>query len=351
MKTKWTRRLFFAAAALVALALAVPGPALAAKAHKFAVILPGPIEDADYNFRGYEVAQDIKKRFKIETSYSERISPADAERVAREYISSGFTIIGFHGGQYVRLVQKLAPKFPEVTFVMESSGKFKVPGNVWNIHRHYFEAFYPFGVLAGLATKTNKVSVIVGIPLPDFKASINTISDALKATNPKAELTYSFTGNQNDPVKARQTADAMIANGVDFIINMVNLGVYGVVEAAKKAKRKVLVTTFYTDKTDKAPKHFAGTLNHRLPATLSESHGRNYERSRRVICGHALRNWIRARLSGQRIGRGHEENQRGLSKSPRRVDQAPARNEEGHVGEIEGISAPSPIGGWGAWNG
>ena len=260
MKTKWTRRLFFTAAALTALALVAPGPALAAKAHKFAIILPGPIEDADYNFRGYEVAQDVKKMFKIETSYSERISPADAERVAREYISSGFTIIGFHGGQYVRLVQKLAPKFPEVTFIMESSAKFKVPKNVWNIHRHYFQAFYPFGVLAGLATKTNKVSVIAGIPLPDFKASINTISDALKATNPKAELTYSFTGNQNDPVKARQTADAMIAGGVDFIINMVNLGVYGVVEAAKKSKRKVLVTTFYTDKTDKAPKHFAGTL-------------------------------------------------------------------------------------------
>ena len=260
MKTKWTRRFFFAAAALAALGLIAPGPALAAKAHKFAIILPGPIEDADYNFRGYEVAQDIKKRFKIETSYSERISPADAERVAREYISSGFTIIGFHGGQYVRLVQKLAPKFPEVTFIMESSGKFKVPKNVWNIHRHYYEAFYPFGVLAGLATKTNKVSVIAGIPLPDFKASINTISDALKATNPKAQLTYAFTGNQNDPVKARQTADAMIAGGVDFIINMVNLGVYGVVEAAKKSKRKVLVTTFYTDKTDKAPKHFAGTL-------------------------------------------------------------------------------------------
>lgn len=260
MKTKWTRRLFFAAAALAALALIAPGQALAAKTHKFAIILPGPIEDADYNFRGYEVAQDIKKRFKIETSYSERISPADAERVAREYISSGFTIIGFHGGQYVRLVQKLAPKFPDTIFIMESSGKFKVPKNVWNIHRHYFQAFYPFGVLAGLATKTNKVSVIAGIPLPDFKASINTISDALKATNPKAQLTYAFTGNQNDPVKARQTADAMIANGVDFIINMVNLGVYGVAEAAKKSKRKVLITTFYTDKTDKAPKHFAGTL-------------------------------------------------------------------------------------------
>jgi basic membrane lipoprotein Med (substrate-binding protein (PBP1-ABC) superfamily) len=262
-KTKWTRRFIFAVTILVALCLAVPGApgrAVAAKAHKFAMILPGPIEDADYNFRGYQVSQDIKKRFSIETSYSERISPADAERVAREYIASGYTIVGFHGGQYIRIVKKLAPKFPEINFIMESSGRGKVPKNVWNVHRKFFEAFYPFGVLAGLATKTNKVGVIAGIQLPDFKSSINSISDALKVTNPKAELVYSFTGNQNDPAKARQTAEAMIANGVDFIINMVNLGVYGVVEAAKKAKHKVLLTTFYTDKTDKAPKNFAGTL-------------------------------------------------------------------------------------------
>ena len=70
MKTKWTRRFLFAAAALAALSLAAPGPALAAKTHKFAIILPGPIEDADYNFRGYEVAQDIKKRFKTFTNSS-----------------------------------------------------------------------------------------------------------------------------------------------------------------------------------------------------------------------------------------------------------------------------------------
>ena len=262
MKKSTLRRHFIIGTAVALLFGFAVAPSLvdAANKHKFAIILPGPIEDADYNFRGYQVSQHIKKKFGIETSYSERISPADAERVAREYIASGFTIVGFHGGQYIRIVKKLAPKFPKVNFIMESSGKGKVPANVWNIHRHFYEGFYPFGVLAGLSTKTNKVGVIAGIQLPDFKSSINTISDALKATNSKAKLVYAFTGNQNDPVKARQTAEAMIANDVDFIINMVNLGVYGVVEAAKKAKRKVLVTTFYTDKTDKAPKHFAGTL-------------------------------------------------------------------------------------------
>lgn len=237
-----------------------PASVMAAPQHKFAMILPGPVEDSDYNYLGYQVVQDIKQRFNMPASFSERIAPADAERVAREYIASGHTIIAFHGGQFIRTITKLAPSFPNVTLVMESSGKFEVPGNVWNIGRLYTEAFYAFGTLAGKSTKTNKVGVISGLQLPDFKGSINTISDALKIANPKAQLIYSFTGDQNDPVKARQTADAMIAQDVDFIINMVNLGVYGVAEAAKQSKKKVLITTFYTDKSTKAPDHFAGTL-------------------------------------------------------------------------------------------
>ena len=232
----------------------------AASKHKFAIILPGPIEDADYNFRGYQVRQFIQEHFGMSASYSERISPVDAERVAREYMAAGHTIIAFHGGQYFRVVKKLAPKFPEVSFIMESSGSGTIGDNVWNIQRRFNEGFYAIGALAGLATKTNKVGVIAGIHLPDWRAAINSVSDALKATNPQATLVYAFTGHQNDPVKARQTAEAMIADEVDFIINLVNLGIYGVVEAAKSAKRKILLTTFYTDKTDKAPDHFAGSL-------------------------------------------------------------------------------------------
>jgi basic membrane lipoprotein Med (substrate-binding protein (PBP1-ABC) superfamily) len=237
-----------------------PNSALAQTQHKFAMILPGPIEDADYNYLGYQVVQDVEQRFKLPVSYSERISPPDAERVAREYIASGHNIVAFHGGQFVRIIQKLAPKFPEVNFVMESSGRSKLPKNVWNIARRWPEAFHAFGVLAGMSTKTNKVGVIVGIPLPDFKGSVNTIWDALKTVNPKAKLIYAFTGDQNDPVKGRQTAEAQIASGADFIISLLNLGVYGVIEAAKQSKTKVLLTTHMTDKTDNAPRLMAASL-------------------------------------------------------------------------------------------
>lgn len=98
----------------------------------------------------------------------------------------------------------------------------------------------------GGSCKSGKIGIVSGIKLPDFIASINAIQDAVKAANPSAKVVHTFVGDQNDPVKARQAAEAMINDGADFLIIIVNLGASGVVEAAKG--KNVLLTTYYTDK-------------------------------------------------------------------------------------------------------
>jgi basic membrane protein A len=235
--------------------LAVVPPATAAPAAKLAVIFPGTVQDADFNTVGHAGMLEVKKQLGVEVAYSENVSVADAERVAREYIGAGFRIVAFHGGQFVTVTRKLAPAFPDVVFVMQSTGPIPDLGaNVWNIGRKWYRGFYPLGVLAALTTRTNKVGFIAGIRLPDFNAQINSIQQALKEHNPKAQLLHAFTGDQNDPVKARQAAEAQIGSGVDVIIIAVNLGTYGVLEAAQAAKSPVMVTAFNTDKHQMAPK-------------------------------------------------------------------------------------------------
>lgn len=236
-------------------------PAAAPKDAKFAVILPGTVQDADFNAVGYIGMQEVKKQLGVEVASSENIAVADAERVTREYIGAGYRIIAFHGGQFVTIARKLAPQFSDVVFVMQSTGPIPdLPPNVWNIGRKWYRGFYPLGVLAALTTKTNKVGFIAGIRLPDFNAQINSVQQALREYNSKASLVYAFTGDQNDPVKARQAAETQIASGVDFIVIAVNLGTYGVVEAAQAAKTPVLVTTFTTDKYATAPKVMTTSL-------------------------------------------------------------------------------------------
>jgi len=248
-----------AALALIAVAFV---PATAAPGDpRVAVIFPGPIQDADFNAVGYVGIQEAKAQLGLEIGFSESVAVADAERVAREYIASGHRVVAFHGGQFVTVARKLAPQFADVTFVMQSTGPIAdLPPNVWNIGRKWHRGFYPLGALAALATKTNKVGFVAGIRLPDFIAVINAIQQALREHNPRASLVHGFTGDQNDGVKARQVAESQIAGGADFIIIAVNLGAYGVIEAAQAAKSPVLVSTFTTDKYQMAPKVMTASL-------------------------------------------------------------------------------------------
>ena len=228
---------------------------------RMAMILPGVIQDADFNAVGYQALKEVQATTGVQTAHSEQVAVADAERVAREYIGAGYRIVAFHGGQYLTIVQKLAPQFPDVVFIAESSGPIQgLPANVWNIGRRFYEGFYVLGVLAALTTRTNKVGYIAGIRLPDFIGSLNAIFQAFQTYNPRADVLYTFVGDQNDPVKARQAAESQIAAGVDFIIVSVNLGTVGIIEAARSARRSVLLTTFYTDKTSYAPQHFTTSL-------------------------------------------------------------------------------------------
>lgn len=236
-------------------------PAVDASKYKMAMVLPGSIQDADYNAVGYSMLQVVKDAYGIETAYSEQVAVADAERVGREYISSGYNIVAFHGGQFLTAVTTLANEFPEVNFIIETGGENPdLPANVWNIGRKYYLGAYSLGVLAAKATTSKKVAFVGGVKLPDFIAVVNTLHEAIQATDPTVEFMYNFSGDSNDPVKSRETAQTMIDSGADVIINFVNLGTQGVIEAAKAADHKVLLTSFYTDKLEMAPENFTTSL-------------------------------------------------------------------------------------------
>jgi basic membrane protein A len=272
-------RLVLTLCALLALPLLLPPAAAAQPALKLAVIFPGTVQDADFNAVGHIGMLEVKKQLGVDVAFSENVSVADAERVAREYMGAGYGILAFHGGQFVTVSRKLAPQFRDVVFVMQSTGPIPdLPPNVWNIGRKWYRGFYPLGVLAALSTKTNKVGFIAGIRLPDFNAQINSVQQAIKEHNPKASLVYAFTGDQNDPVKARQAAEAQIGSGVDFIVIAVNLGTYGIIEAAQAAKSRVLLSTFTTDKYELAPKVLTASL-------LSDYRKPYVEIVRRVLAG------------------------------------------------------------------
>jgi basic membrane protein A len=226
-----------------------------------AMLLPGPIQDADYNAVAYEALQTIAEEGGIETAYSENVAVVDAERVAREYITDGFPIVAFHGGQYLTIATQLATQFPDTQFIVESSGELaEQPENVWNIGRLFYPGYYVLGSLAASASQTGNVAFLGGIDIPDYKAGANAFFAGTRSVRPDIGLQFTFTGDQNDAVKGRQAAGALIDGGADVLVLGVNNAIFGVAEAAMAASNPVKLTGLYTDKSSIAPELFMTSM-------------------------------------------------------------------------------------------
>ena len=233
-------------------------PAEPAKEYKLAAIFPGVITDADYNTLAYIGVSEVSRNMGIESTYSESVAVPDVDRVMREYIDLGYNIIWTHGGQFVTQTVDLANAFPDVIFIAEGDANVEnPPANLWFIDRNFQVGYYGIAAAAALASQSGKIAYLGGQSLAFSYQEVHAIQQALADMGSDVELTYVWTGDFNDPTKARQTADALIADGNDVIMSSLNLGVYGVFEAAKAVTdKKILVTAKYTDKTSYAPANY-----------------------------------------------------------------------------------------------
>jgi basic membrane protein A len=250
----------------------IEAPAEPAKEYKLAAIFPGVITDADYNTLAYIGVSEVSKNMGIESTYSESVAVPDVDRVMREYIDLRYNVIWTHGGQFVTQTVDLANAFPEVIFIAEGDANVEnPPANLWCIDRNFQIGYYGIGVAAALASQTGKIAYLGGQSLAFSYQEVHAIQQALADLGSDVELTYVWTGDFNDPTKARQTADALIADGNDVIMSSLNLGVYGVFEAAKAVTdKKILVTAKYLDKTSYAPDNYITAVIYDFAGPLQE---------------------------------------------------------------------------------
>jgi basic membrane protein A len=246
-------------------------PASSAQAYKLAAIFPGVITDADYNTLGYIAATSVQSELGVKMAYSESVAVPDVDRVMREYIDDGFNIIFTHGSQFVSQTQDLAKEFPDVHFIAESDAPAEdPPPNLWTIDRNFHVGFYALGVVAGRQSKTGKIGYLGGLTLPFSYAEVHAIEQALADQGLEVEFKPVWAGDFNDPTKARELAEAMMAEDIDVIIGSLNLGMFGLFEAVKSSPNQVWATAKYTDKTQFAPENYLTSVLYDFSGPLNE---------------------------------------------------------------------------------
>lgn len=220
------------------------------EAPRIAAVFSGVTTDADYTFLGLEALEAAEADFGAEITYSESVAVPDAERVLREYVADGYTVVWTHGSQFYDATVAVAAESPDVTFIAEQDTEpADVPENVWVLDRNFQLAFYPLGVLAASASQSGQIAYLGGVTLPFSYSEVHAVEQALADVGSTATLNPVWTGDFNDPTRAGQFTSQLLADGNDVILTSLNLGAVGAFEAASDADG-VLMTAKYTDKSN-----------------------------------------------------------------------------------------------------
>ena len=169
----------------------------------------------------------------IDYVFSESVANADYERVMRQYAEAGHTLIVGESFAVEAAARKVAKDYPKVSFLMGSSGKPQAP-NFGVFDNYIQEPAYLTGMIAGGVSKSNKIGMVGGYPIPEVNRLMNAFIAGVREVNPKAEFSISFINSWFDPPKAKEAAFAMIDKGADVLY----AERFGVSDAAKE--RKVL---------------------------------------------------------------------------------------------------------------
>jgi len=158
-------------------------------------------------------------RGEIEYVFSEKVANADYERVMREYAEKGHTLIVGESFAVEAAARKVAKDYPKVAFLMGSSGKPQAPN--FSVFDNYIqEPAYLSGLIAGSMTKSGKIGLVGGYPIPEVNRLMHAFMAGVRETRPGAEFMVTFINSWFDPPKAKEAAFAMIDKGA--IGNVIN---------------------------------------------------------------------------------------------------------------------------------
>jgi basic membrane protein A len=234
-------------------------PAQAGPTHKVAMVLPGEKTDEAFNQYTYEGMMRAAKDFNIETAYKEDVTQDQQLEVIRQFAQQGYDIIIGQGGQFGEALQTVAKEYPEQNFVFSVATDTGGVPNLTAATVSYSHAGYLAGVMACNMTKTNKVAMITGEWYDPHKQFLDSFEKGAATCGKDTSVNSVATGSWSDVDKARQAALALIADGNDVLVPVLDAAYVGVLSAAQDSDG-VLIVGAVTDTSKVAPSVTVGSV-------------------------------------------------------------------------------------------
>ncbi|MDE2789761.1 MAG: BMP family ABC transporter substrate-binding protein [Paracoccaceae bacterium] len=226
-----TFKSWFLAAAGLSLATAVQaqGPAI--------IYDVGGKFDKSFNEAAYNGAEKFKAETGIEYREFEMQSEAQREQALRRFARAGHNPVVMTGFAFATALEAVAPDFPDTNFAIIDMVVDQP--NVRSVVFKEQEGSYLVGILAAMASKSNKIGFVGGMDIPLIRRFACGFVQGVKATNPDAEVFQNMTGTTasawNDPVRGGELTMAQINQGADVIYHAAGGTGRGVLQAAADA--------------------------------------------------------------------------------------------------------------------
>lgn len=194
-----------------------PAADAADKKMKAGFIYVGPVGDYGWSHAHDLGRKFVEKKFPwLETVYVESVPEADSSRMIDRLIQEQkCDIVLTTSFGYMDDTLAAGTRYPDKLF-MHCSG-FKRSANVGTYFGDLYQMYYLNGIMAGALTKSNKIGYVAAFPIPELVRHIDAFALGIKVSNPNAKVNVKWIYAWYGPDKAKEAAEALIAEGCDTL--------------------------------------------------------------------------------------------------------------------------------------
>jgi basic membrane protein A len=185
---------------------------------KIGFVYSGPVADVGWTYQHDLGRKMVEAEFgtKVQTVFVEKVPEGpDAERVIRQLIADGCTMIFTTSFGFMDPTIRVAADHPNVSF--EHCSGYKTAPNVGIYQTRFYEGAYLLGMLAGKRTKSNTLGYVAPFPIPEVIRNLNAFVLGARAVNPKISAKVVWINSWYDPPKERDAAQALMNQGADVM--------------------------------------------------------------------------------------------------------------------------------------
>jgi len=171
----------------------VPAPKEEVKA---AFVYVAPIGDLGWTWAHEQGRLMVENELGIETAFIENVPEGpDAERVIRDFATKGYDVIFATSFGFMDHMLTVAQEFPDKYF--EHCSGYKTADNVATYFGRMYQPRFLSGLVAGKATKANKIGYVAAFPIPEVVRGINAFTLGVRAANPAATVHVVWTSTRS----------------------------------------------------------------------------------------------------------------------------------------------------------